>query len=108
MSLGGWPVDGSVGAGAYAVRVKAFVVYTLLRAVLFLAAWILILGVWKLVDGGAVTGSQLFFAAIGAFIVSGVASYFVLRGPREALAVRVEERASKAVSKFDEMRTKED
>lgn len=82
--------------------------YTLLRAVLFLAAWILILGVWKLIDGGAVTGANLFWAAIGALIVSGVASYFVLSGPRDALARRVEERASKAVSKFDELRTKED
>ena len=82
--------------------------YTLLRAVLFLAAWILILGVWKLIDGGAVTSANLFWAAIGAFIVSGVASYFVLSRPREALARRVEARASKAVSKFDEMRTRED
>ncbi len=82
--------------------------YTLLRAVLFLAAWILILGVWKLIDGGAVTSANLFWGAIGAFIVSGVASYFALRGPREALAQRVEARASKAVSKFDEMRTRED
>lgn len=82
--------------------------YTLLRAVLFLAAWILILGVWKLIDGGAVTGSQLFFAAIGALVASGIASYFVLTGPREELARRVEQRASKAATKFDEMRTRED
>jgi hypothetical protein len=88
--------------------VKAFVVYTLLRAVLFVAAWLLILGIWKLVDGGAVTSANLFWAAIGAFIASGVASYFLLSHPREELARRVEQRASKAVSKFDELRTKED
>lgn len=83
--------------------------YTALRLVLFLASLVMVLGIWSLVNGGdGVNGSQLFFAVIAAFIISGVASYFVLSRQREALAQRVEARASKAVSKFDEMRSKED
>lgn len=82
--------------------------YTLLRVVLFIASWLLILGIWTLVDDRVFTSAELFWAAIGAFLVSGVASYFVLSHQREALARRVEARASKAVSKFDELRAKED
>ncbi|HSX68166.1 DUF4229 domain-containing protein [Nocardioides sp.] len=88
---------------------KAFVVYTLLRLVLFVCSLVVILGVWKLALGDdSVSSGELFWAVIGAFLISGVASYFVLARQREALARRVEERASKAVSKIDEMRTRED
>lgn len=91
------------------MRVKAFLVYTLMRIVLFILAFVTVLGVWKLATGGdAVTRPEVFFAAIVAFVVSGVASYFVLHRQREILAQRVEARASKAVSKFDELRSKED
>ena len=82
--------------------------YTLLRLVLFVSSLVIILGIWKIIDGDAVTGAELFWAVIGAFLISGVASYFVLARQREALARRVEDRASKAVSKLDEMRTRED
>jgi hypothetical protein len=89
--------------------VKAFVVYTLLRLVLFVCSLVVILGVWKLALGDdSVSSGELFWAVIGAFLISGVASYFVLARQREALARRVEERASRAVSKIDEMRTRED
>lgn len=83
--------------------------YTLLRLVLFVCSLVVILGVWKLALGDdSVSSGELFWAVIGAFLISGVASYFVLARQREALARRVEERASRAVSKIDEMRTRED
>ncbi len=83
--------------------------YTLLRIVLFVTTFVVVLGAWKLLSGGdGVTSNEVFFAVIVAFVISGVASYFVLSRQREAFAQRVEARASKAVSKFDEMRTKED
>lgn len=91
------------------MRVKAFLVYTALRLVLFVCSLVLILGVWQLALGDdSVTSGELFWAVIGAFLLSGVASYFVLSRQRNALAQRVEERAGRAVSKFDEMRSKED
>lgn len=88
---------------------KAFLVYTALRLVLFLASLVIILGVWKLALGDdSVSSAEFFWAVIGAFLISGVASYFALSRPREALARRVEERASKAASKLDELRNRED
>lgn len=83
--------------------------YTLLRIVLFITTFVVVLGAWKLLSGGeGVASDEIFLSVIIAFVISGVASYFVLSRQREALAQRVEARASKAVSKFDEMRTKED
>ncbi len=41
-------------------------------------------------------------------MVSGLASYFLLAGPREALARQVEERAERASAAFEAQRAKED
>jgi len=43
-----------------------------------------------------------------AFLISGVGSYVVLRGPREALARKVEERAGRASARYEQMRSSED
>ena len=45
--------------------------------------------------------------AVGA-VVSGVASYYLLNRPRQALADRVEVRAARASKAFEEMKAKED
>lgn len=68
---------------------KEFVVYTALRIVLFLASFGIVIGLMALVLGGRY---NLFWAVVLAFLVSGIASYFVLDRQREAFARRVEER----------------
>ena len=84
---------------------KAFVVYTLLRIVLFLASLGVVIGVMALVFDGTF---HLFWAVVLAFLISGVASYFVLERQREAFARRVEARAAKASAAFEERRARED
>jgi mannitol-specific phosphotransferase system IIBC component len=85
--------------------VKEFVVYTVLRIVLFLASFGVIIGVMALVSGGRF---HLFWAVVLAFLVSGIASYFILERQREAFARRVETRAAKAAAAFEERKARED
>ena len=84
---------------------KEFVVYTALRVVLFLASFGVIAGIMALIFDGQL---NLFWAVILAFVVSGIASYFVLNRQREAFARRVEQRASKAAAAFEERKARED
>jgi uncharacterized protein DUF4229 len=83
---------------------KEFVVYTGLRLLMFAATFGIVLGVWLLVADNA----NVFVIVVIAFIVSGLGSYFLLNGQREAFAQRVEARASRATKAFDELRAKED
>jgi len=85
--------------------VKEFVVYTLLRIVLFLASLGVVIGVMALVLDGTF---HLFWAVVLAFLISGVASYFILERQREAFARRVEARAARASAAFEERRARED
>ena len=84
---------------------KEFVVYTVLRIVLFLASFGVVVGVMALVLDGRY---NLFWAVILAFLISGIASYFVLDRQREAFARRVEARASRASAAFEERKARED
>lgn len=88
----------------YPEGVKEFVVYTALRILLFLASLAVVIGVWMLVAGRV----PVTWAVVIAFVVSGVASYFLLNRPRAAFARRVEERAERATAKFEEMKARED
>jgi hypothetical protein len=88
----------------YAGAVKEFVVYTGLRLLMFAATFGVIIGVWLLVADRA----NIFVAVVAAFIVSGLGSYFLLNGQREAFAQRVEARAARAAKAFDERKAKED
>ena len=87
------------------VAVKEFVVYTVLRIVLFLASFGVIVGIMALVFDGRY---NLFWAVVLAFLVSGIASYFILDRQREAFAQRVETRAAKAAAAFEERKARED
>ena len=49
-----------------------------------------------------------FWAVILAFLISGIASYFILNRQREAFAQRVESRASRASAAFEERKARED
>jgi uncharacterized membrane protein YfcA len=84
--------------------VKEFVVYTGLRLLMMVATFGIVIGVWLLLADRA----NIFVALIVALVVSGVGSYFLLNRPRAAFARRVEERASRAVKAFEEMKAKED
>ena len=82
---------------------KEFVVYTAMRVVLFLASFGVV--VMALAFDGRY---NLFWAVILAFLVSGIASYFILNRQREAFARRVESRASRASAAFEERKARED
>ena len=83
---------------------KEFVVYTGLRVLLFLASLGIIAGIWQLVAGEV----AILWALVLAFAVSGIGSYYLLNRQREAFARRVDERAQRASSKFEELRSRED
>lgn len=84
---------------------KEFVVYTVLRIVLFMASFGIVVGIMALVLDGRF---NLFWAIILAFLISGVASFFVLDRQREAFARRVEARAARTSAAFEERRARED
>jgi uncharacterized membrane protein len=85
--------------------VKEFVVYTAMRLVLFVASFGVVVGVMALLFDGRY---NLFWAVILAFLISGIASYFILDRQREAFARRVEARASRASAAFEERKARED
>lgn len=83
---------------------KELLVYTALRLVLLAASFGIVAGLWIAVTGGI----ALFWCLVIAFVISGIGSYYVLNPQREAFARRVEERASRATARFDEMKARED
>jgi uncharacterized membrane protein len=85
--------------------VKEFVVYTVLRIVLFLASFGVVVGVMALLSDGAY---HLFWAVVLAFLISGIGSFFILDRQREAFARRVETRAARASAAFEERKARED
>jgi hypothetical protein len=83
--------------------VKEFAVYTLARIGLFVASYLVITGLF-LAFGRSSVLLQLLLAAV----VSAVASYYLLQGPRQRFAARVDARASNIARRFEEARAKED
>ena len=83
---------------------KEFVVYTALRLGLFVTSLLVVVGLWMLITGEV----PVLWAVVIAFVVSGVASYFLLNRQREAFARRVERRADRISEKYEQMRSKED
>ena len=83
---------------------KEFIVYTLLRLLMFGGTFGIVVGLWLLASGSA----NIFAAVVIAFVVSGIGSYFLLNPQREALARHVEARAARATKAFDERRARED
>lgn len=88
----------------YPEGVKEFWIYTGMRIGLFISSLVVVIGVWLLIAGEV----PILWAVVIAFALSGVGSYFLLNGPREAFARRVEERAQRVASRYDAMKTKED
>lgn len=79
-------------------------IYTGLRLVLFVLAFLVVAGVWMLF-ADEING---LLALVIALVLSGIASYFLLNGPRDAFARRVEERANRASAAFEQLKAKED
>jgi Protein of unknown function (DUF4229) len=86
--------------------VKEFAIYTLARIGLFVASYAVIAGVWVLASGSS--SVPILWPLLLAAVVSAVASFYLLRGPRERFAARVDARASAAARRFEEVRAKED
>ena len=84
---------------------KEFLVYTGMRLGLLVASFAVVAGIWLLATGGDL---PILPPLLVAFVVSGVASWYLLDRQREAFAVRVQSRADAAVSKFEERKAKED
>jgi Protein of unknown function (DUF4229) len=84
--------------------VKEFVIYTALRLGLFLASLVVVVGVWMLLADTV----PILWPLVISFVVSGLASYFLLNRQREAFARRVERRAERMQERFEEMKSKED
>lgn len=75
---------------------KDILIYNAMRLGVFLATFSLVLSIWAVSNGGSVATSQLMWVLIISFVVSGIASYFLLRRQREKFAVKVENVASRA------------
>jgi len=84
--------------------VKEFGVYTLARIGLFLASYAVVAGVWVLVSDSF----SLLWPLLLAALVSGVSSYYLLRGQRERFASHVEARARAASERLEAARSRED
>lgn len=85
---------------------KEFLVYTALRALLFLASLGVVAGLWALVSGRDQV--PVLWTVLIAFLISGFASLVLLNRPREAFARRVQTRAEAAARKFEEAKSRED
>ena len=83
---------------------KAFWIYTGLRLLLFAATAAVVFGVWLALAGSA----PIMWVLVVAFLLSGVASFFLLNPQRVDFARQVDARAQRAAEKFEEMRAKED
>lgn len=83
---------------------KEFAVYSLMRLALFVSSMVVVIGVWSL----AADSVHILGAIVVALVLSGIASYFLLNRPREALARRLEERARAASEAFERKKAHED
>jgi hypothetical protein len=88
--------------------VNEFLIYTGLRLSMFVVALAVVIGVWSIPTEGSLTYNDVFWSFVIAFVVSGVASYFLLNPFREAFARKVQARAERATERFEERRSRED
>lgn len=85
---------------------KAFWTYTLARLGVFLATWAVLFAISRLIfDASAVLDLWILLLAL---IVSSVIAVFVLRGLRDQVAVKLQERAQALNDRIEESRRAED
>jgi hypothetical protein len=85
--------------------VKEFWTYTALRVALLLGTAALVAGIYAAVAGSR---PNLLVVVLSAAVISSLASWKLLSGPRERLAANVEARATRATERFEEIKSKED
>lgn len=85
---------------------KEFAVYTLARIGMFAASLAVAAGIMMLVMG--TTTIPWLWPVLIAALVSAIGSYYLLKGPRQRFAAKVDERARRAASAFEAARAKED
>jgi hypothetical protein len=85
--------------------VKPFVIYTLLRLLLFVSAYAVLGGIWVLAYGRE---GLLLVPFLAAVIVSSMLSLKLLAPQRERFAAVVEARAQRVSQRFEERRARED
>ena len=90
----------------YAWGVKAFLVYTALRILLFLGSLVVIATIAVNVFGN--TSTVWIWTIVGAAVLSSALSLKLLEGPRERFAQSVQARADKASAAFERARSRED
>lgn len=78
---------------------KDILIYNALRFGVFLATFSVVLSLWAVFNDGVVKTASVMWVLIISFVVSGVASYFLLRRQREKFAQKVEGVAAKAARK---------
>jgi uncharacterized membrane protein YdfJ with MMPL/SSD domain len=86
--------------------VKEFAFYTLARVGMFAASLAVAAGIMMLVMG--TTAIPWLWPVLIAAVLSAVGSYYLLKGPRERFAAKVDERAQRAAKAFEAARAKED
>jgi fatty acid desaturase len=97
-----------LAAGAAAAQSKhATMRYATLRIAIFLVSLAVL---WGLVaaTGHIVTGNGVLYLMMGALLISGAASFFLLSRQRDAMSVQVTRRAERMTGKFEANAAMED
>ncbi|WP_194909769.1 DUF4229 domain-containing protein [Catenulispora rubra] len=98
----------TLAAGAAAAQGKhATMRYATLRIAIFIVSLAVL---WGLVaaTGHIVTGNGVLYLMMGALLVSGIASFFLLSRQRDAMSVQVTRRTERMAHKFEENAAMED
>ena len=82
---------------------KDFLVYTVGRLGLLVASFLVVWGIFS-----AFGSANIVVILVLSAVLSAVASYYLLQGPRARFAARVDSRASRVARRFEESRAKED
>lgn len=85
---------------------KEFWIYTGLRLLVFVGSFLVVLGIYDLVASS--DSVNILVVLVLSFVLSGAASYVLLKRQRVAFAQRVEARAGRITERYEEMRARED
>ena len=98
----------TLAAGAAAAQSRhATMRYATLRIGIFLVSLAVLWG-GVAATGHIVTGNGVLYLMMGALLVSGVASFFLLSGQRDAMSVQVTRRTERLATRFEESAAMED
>jgi len=98
----------TLAAGAALAQGKhATMRYATLRIAIFLVSLAVLWGAVA-ATGHIVTGNGVLYLMMGALLVSGVASFFLLSRQRDAMSVQVTQRTERLATRFEENAAMED